>query len=399
MRYTTLKLCCVLCVVAFSCIQISAQQKAFAVNSQNNPLKNFVIASNKESHPFFIDIDGDGDLDCFSGEYSNVRAAQIYFYRNDGTNKNPQFKQVTGDANALSKVAANALSIPFFIDIDGDGDYDCFIGEGTTGAIMYYKNTGTATHPVLEKQSAAFNPLSGVKFWASGVASPSFADVDGDGDYDCLVSDEDGNENYFKNTGDVHNPSFVHVNASEDPFSSVVFNKGMYNVSFYDWNKDGLPDLFVNTTYYKNVGTVGKPAFIGISNDKPLFQNKSEDRYAYAPLRWVDINNDGAVEVFQGNTKGSFVYQTSSSNIADATVSAPSARVFPNPSKEEFVVNLPVSNAQTIVRVTDMQGKLITTLATSSSFVKFGKDFKAGAYMVQVLQNNKAIFSQKIIKE
>ena len=40
-----------------------------------------------------------------------------------------------------------------------------------------------------------------VKFLASGVANPAFADVDGDGDYDCLVVDEDGNENYFKNTG------------------------------------------------------------------------------------------------------------------------------------------------------------------------------------------------------
>lgn len=399
MRYTTLKLCCVVCVVAFSCFKISAQQKVFAVNSQSNPLRNFAIASNKESHPFFVDIDGDGDLDCFSGEYSNAHAAKIYFYRNDGTNKNPQFKQVSGEANALGKVASNALSIPYFIDIDADGDYDCFIGEGSTGAMMYYKNTGTAAHAVYEKQSAAFNPLSMVKFSASGIASPSFADVDADGDYDCLVTDEDGNGSYFKNTGDVRNPSFVHAAASDDPFNFVASNKGMYNASFYDWNKDGLADLFINTTYYKNVGTAGKPAFMAISNDKPLFQNKSDEQFAYTSLRWVDINNDGAVEVFQGNTKGSFIYQTSSSNIADATVTAPSVRVFPNPSKEEFVVNLPVSNTQSIVRLTDMQGKLITTLVTNSNSLKLGKELKAGAYMVQVLQNNKAVFSQKVIKE
>src|SRR5436305_15327585 len=96
-KCTTLKLCCLLFIVAFSNGKIFAQQKAFAVNSHDNPLKNFSVVSNKESHPFFVDIDGDGDLDCFSGEYSNAHLAKIYFYRNDGTNKKPLFKQVTGD--------------------------------------------------------------------------------------------------------------------------------------------------------------------------------------------------------------------------------------------------------------------------------------------------------------
>jgi hypothetical protein len=151
---------------------ISAQRKVFIVNNSNNPLKNFSIPLNRESHPFFIDIDKDGDLDCFSGEYTNGELSKVYFYRNDGNNKYPVFKQITGTANPLSKVLANTLSIPYFIDIDGDGDYDCFVGDGYTGAIMYYKNTGTATHPVFEKQSAATNPLSMIKFFASGAASP-----------------------------------------------------------------------------------------------------------------------------------------------------------------------------------------------------------------------------------
>ena len=78
--------------------------------------------------------------------------------------KAPLFKQVAGANNPLNKVGANTLTIPYFIDINADGDYDCFIGEGTTGAIIYYRNTGSATHPQFEKQSAANNPLSMVKF-------------------------------------------------------------------------------------------------------------------------------------------------------------------------------------------------------------------------------------------
>jgi hypothetical protein len=288
------------------------------------------------------------------------------------------------------------MSIPYFIDIDGDGDYDCFVGEGNTGAISYYKNVGTAKSPEFVKQSAAFNPLSMVKFSASGIANPTFADVDGDGKVDCLVTDEDGNESYYKNVGTITKPQFVHVTGSDDPFSSLT-TKGIYNPSFYDWNHDGLPDLFINTTYYQNVGIPGKPAFVQNDMDKPSFENKSSGQ-AYTPLRWVDIKNDGMVEVFQGNAQGKIVYQTVSVN-ADAVAGTSSIRVFPNPSKEEFVVNIPTANSQSIVRVSDLQGKIVTSFVTNSSAVKVGKGLVPGPYFVQVLQNNKSVFSQKVIKE
>ena len=208
LQHIVAKICTiVLFIVAFS-LKLSAQQRTFLINNHENPLKNFSIPLNKESHPFFVDIDHDGDLDCFSGEYANGQLSKIYFYRNDGTTKAPLFKQVTGINNPLNKVGANTLTIPYFIDIDADGDYDCFIGEGTTGAIIYYKNTGTATQPQFEKQSAAYNPLSMVKFLASGVANPAFADMDGDGDYDCLIVDEEGNEYFFKNEGTREKPCF-----------------------------------------------------------------------------------------------------------------------------------------------------------------------------------------------
>src|SRR5437868_5011979 len=93
-------------IVAFN-LQLSAQGKTFSINNRDNPLKNFSIPSNKESHPFFVDIDHDGDLDCFSGEYTG-QLSKIYFYRNDGTAKAPSFKQITGVNNPLNKIAANA---------------------------------------------------------------------------------------------------------------------------------------------------------------------------------------------------------------------------------------------------------------------------------------------------
>jgi len=401
LQNTIAKICAVfLFMVGFS-LRTSAQQQTFAVNNHENPLKNFSIPLNKESHPFFVDIDHDGDLDCLSGEYANEHLAKIYFYRNDGTTKSPLFKPVTGVNNPLNKVGANMLTIPYFVDIDGDGDYDCFIGEGSTGSVIYYKNTGTATHPQFEKQSAAYNPLSMVKFSASGVANPAFADVDGDGDYDCLVVDEDGNENYFKNTGTARNPVFMHVTDSDDPFKSLASLNAIYNVSFKDWDHDGLIDLFSNTTYYKNIGTKERPQFALSNDNKPIFQNEQENQFAYTPLRWVDMNSDGNIEVFQGSSNGSFIYQTLSSK-DEAVAQSPRhfATVFPNPAREAFILSIPGTiGAGAAMRVTDVRGKLLITQSLSNNSLKFGKELKPGAYFVQVLQNDKVIYTKKIIKE
>src|SRR5690242_6675680 len=85
------------------CSLSALAQKTFVINNYANPLKNFSVPLNKESYPFFVDIDHDGDLDCFTGEYTG-QLSKIYFYRNDGTTKAPLFKQVNGASNPLNKV-------------------------------------------------------------------------------------------------------------------------------------------------------------------------------------------------------------------------------------------------------------------------------------------------------
>lgn len=393
------------CTSAFILITIIsspviAQQEAFSIADKVNPLKDFVIPSNRESHPFFVDIDGDGDLDCFSGEYTNSAISRVYFYRNNGTNNKAEFKLTTGADNPLNNLTANMLSIPYFIDIDGDGDYDCFVGEGTTGAIMFYKNVGSATHPDLQKQSAAFNPLSMVKFSTSNVASPAFADVDGDGDYDCLIADEAGELNYYENIGSATKPVFAHIDNEENPFAALSAQGGVYNVSFVDWNKDGLMDLFVNTTYYKNVGTRHRPKFSIDTENQPVFQNTSSYKYTYTPLRWVDLNGDGNVEVFQGSSAGKFTYQTLTpkDGKVGAIANTTSVRITPNPSKYEFTLNITPA-VPSVIRVVDAQGKLLSTHITGGSTVKFGAELIPGVYFLQVMQNNKVVYNQKLIKE
>jgi hypothetical protein len=197
---------------------------------------------------------------------------------------------------------------------------------------------------------------------------------------------------------------FMHAQNVDDPFEIAKSEKGIYNISFQDWDKDGLIDLFVNTNYYRNIGTKTDPKFSLTQYNQPLFQNKPVIKYAYTPLRWVDLNNDGVPEVFQGSLNGSFVYQTLSSNSADDNVLSTTptyVSIFPNPTKRDFILkNIPMNSiSKPIIRVTDLQGKLLITQTTNSSTAKFGEELKTGAYIVQVILNNKVIYNQKIIKE
>ena len=73
--------------------------------------------------------------------------------------------------------------------------------------------------------------------------------------------------------------------------------------------------------------------------------------------------------------------------------------VSPNPAREAFILNIPGTiNAQTVIRVSDVQEKLLLAKSLNSNTLKFGKELTPGAYFVQVLQNDKVIYTKKIIK-
>ena len=85
--------------------------------------------------PAFADIDGDGDLDLFLGNYDG----DTHFFRNTGTASTPAFAQEGGENPfGITNVAGSA--VPAFADIDGDGDLDLFIGN-YDGYTQFFRNT------------------------------------------------------------------------------------------------------------------------------------------------------------------------------------------------------------------------------------------------------------------
>jgi len=302
------------------------------------------------STPTFVDIDGDGDLDLFV-QRDHYQFSGVEFFRNIGTASNPLFYQDTPTRFGLSD-AGNYVSLTFadidgdgdkdgfigisffqnsgtatvavnlpsfssfiwdtgidnttlsftpsatFVDIDGDGDMDAFIGLGyalnedpnsansASGNVLFYKNIGTKDHASFA--SAVKNPF-GLKDVGKD-AMPTFVDIDGDHDMDAFISNADGNTLFFKNTGTITNPTFAA--STTNPFGLVKASGGS-DAKFVDIDGDGDSDAFIGNLYFKNIGTQTNAKFSAPVID-PFGLGVSPD--------FLDIDRDGDLDVISGET-------------------------------------------------------------------------------------------------
>ena len=200
----------------------------------DNPLDGLSVSS--DPAPTFADVDDDGDLDMVSG---NTAGGFVYF-RNDGTASAPAFVLVVGAGDPFSGLGNSGYSNPTFADLDNDGDFDLVAGSGYNDALSYFENTGTVGVPVFEARTGGSNPFGGLMLGAG--TTPTFVDMDGDGDLDAMVGNFYGHVYYLENTGTATNPAF-------DPTSTGI-DVGYRSCPIVaDMDGDGDLDLVVADNY------------------------------------------------------------------------------------------------------------------------------------------------------
>jgi Rieske Fe-S protein len=260
------------------------------------------------ANPTLVDIDGDGDLDAFVGEtYGN-----ILFFRNTGTVSSPAFAAASTNLFGLSDVGSRVS--PTFVDIDGDGDLDAFVGE-LYGNMLFFRNTGTARSPAFA--AASTNPFGLTDVGYN--ARPTFVDIDGDGDLDAFVGETYGNTLFFRNTGTARSPLFSAAVANPFGLSDV----GSHAIpTLIDIDDDGDLDAFVgssngNTLFFRNIGIASSPAFdAAVTNPFGL----SDVGYAASPI-FVDSDSDGDLDALIGNSDGNTLFFINNNNHTPTLVS------------------------------------------------------------------------------
>ncbi|MBI9075519.1 MAG: VCBS repeat-containing protein [Desulfatibacillum sp.] len=298
-----------------------ARDFGFTYYGGTNPLGE-VFASGAK--PAFVDIDKDGDMDCFIGE----NGGSVQYWKNNSQGGAASFTRVTGEGNPFSDTDVLYWAAPTFVDIDGDGDMDAFIGHatelyqywptkngGSDSLVSFIENTGTPQVPVFDsgvftdtiRKTIPQNPLI---VQGDHCAVPTFADIDGDGDMDAFVGDSEGYIRVYENvTGE--DPRKV-ITATIDFMSQGLLpgNDGYpiyaYNgyaaPSFVDVDGDGDLDLFVGNKYgaiqyFQNTGTAQSFQF----TEMTLCQNPIKvNPGAYSAPAFTDINGDGRMDAFLG---------------------------------------------------------------------------------------------------
>ncbi len=264
----------------------TAQSPGFAARQENPFGIGLFSPRGQLQSPAFVDIDGDGDLDAFFGEWFG----STYFLKNTGTAQTPAFFGI------LPAVAYNAS--PAVADIDGDGDVDALVGDAGNGTMSLFRNTGGPQSPAFAAPSVSPFGLADIGTWAM----PAFADIDGDSDLDVLVGESKGSTHFFRNTGTAASPAFAA--ASVNPFGLADVGE-QAAPAFADIDGDGDLDGFVGEYYgsisfFRNTGTAQSPAFatpaVGAFGLTDL-GNHSAPSFA-------DLDRDGDLDAFVGEREG-----------------------------------------------------------------------------------------------
>lgn len=360
------------------------------------------------SFPVLYDINGDGLPDLLIGNYGYYDTSYYYqavlyseyiskiaYYKNTGTLYHPVFHLVTDDFANLSTLRLTGI-YPTFGDVDGDGSEDLIIGNSDSTLIFFRNTAPPHQDPVYAKPQFHYQNIR-----TGAYSTPQLFDLDGDGLLDLIIGEQNGNINYYRNTGSATNPSFSLVT---DSLGKI--NVTNYNLSYYGYS---TPCFFRDNSGKTRLLTGSDEGkvhyFTNIDNNLDGKFNESDSLYTLVTgysfqirAGWRTsaaighLTDPQLMDLVIGNYAGGLNYYSfksqpqvisSAGDHHEALFSHFS--IYPNPA-DQFVNGSVVSGLSSgllQVSLIDVTGKIILKKQTGHNFSLSLSDIPAGFYFLK----------------
>ena len=330
----------------------------FLETFQENGFVNLLVTD--VDYPGISDLDGDGDLDILTFW---TLGSFVTYHRNMSIEKyghadsldyrleeycwgkfaeSEESNEIYLDTCFLERQLISELSDKerhkgstfLLLDLDKDSVKDLLLGDVDYPELYALENGGTKTDAYITDVDTTY-PQSSEEVRLFNFPACAYIDINNDGLQDLLLSPFDPrletSENkrsvwMYQNSGENDKPLFTLKNKTFLQSEMIDRGSGAYPV-LYDWDGDGLLDLFIGNYgyyissyyhpfglssiyrsrigYYKNIGTAQNPGFQLWDDD---FAELSKlEKVAYIP-GFADLDGDGQTDLLVGDSLGNLIY-------------------------------------------------------------------------------------------
>ncbi|WP_178988172.1 T9SS type A sorting domain-containing protein [Winogradskyella schleiferi] len=321
------------------------------------------------------DMDNDGDLDIIMSNRNSMAESGLFWHENiDGLAS-------FGAPQMIMQVPGFSPPHSFDIsDIDGDGDKDIFVMNGTFNLSWIENLNGQGLFGEPQLIDATDNIAN------IFLQSLHAVDLDNDGNIDIVCSSPmEDKIVWYKNLDEQGQFGSQQILTNDAAFVNTVYTADVDN----DGDLDVLSASYYDDkiAYYKNMG-------LGVFSSQQVISVTADGATS---VYVADINNDGKIDVLSSSSEDSKIaWYGNISTLSVSSHALNSIKLFPNPTKNQLnITSKTIINRLTIF---DINGRLLSEIELSNSeYTLDVSTLTKGVYFLEI-KSGESKSTKKFIK-